>query len=163
VRVVSSSTKEGGVSRTTIAKSLLDTKTKGGTFFTRNDNYLHSLSVRVIFLPASCKKIVSRIDKRKNKMKRYYVYILLCFDDTYYVGVTNNVERRLHEHQNSLNDKSYTSSRLPVTLECAIEFTNILEAIEFEKKIKKWSKAKKRALIEKQYQMLPELSKKKFC
>ncbi len=96
-------------------------------------------------------------------MKTYYVYILLCFDETYYVGVTNNIERRLKEHQNSLNNEAYTSSRLPVTLECVIEFTSIMEAIKFEKKIKRWSQAKKKALIEKQYELLPELSKKKFA
>ena len=95
-------------------------------------------------------------------MRTYYVYILLCFDETYYVGVTNNMKRRLKEHQNSLNNESYTSSRLPVTLECAIEFTNIIEAINFEKKIKRWSKAKKKALIEERYELLPRLSKKKF-
>ena len=95
-------------------------------------------------------------------MKIYTVYILLCFDDTYYVGVTNNMERRLREHQTSLNNESYTSSRLPVFLVCEITFTDIMEAIVYEKKIKRWSKAKKKALIDKQYELLPELSKKKF-
>ena len=95
-------------------------------------------------------------------MKQYFVYILLCSDETYYVGVTNDLNRRIHEHQEGLKCDSYTAKRLPVELKTAICFPSIINAIEFEKKIKKWSKRKKEALINKNYELLPELSKKSF-
>ncbi len=95
-------------------------------------------------------------------MKQYYVYILLCSDETYYVGVTNDLSRRLNEHQEGLKTDSYTAKRLPVVLKTAICFPSILKAIEYEKKIKKWSKRKKEALINEHYELLPELSRKNF-
>ena len=47
-------------------------------------------------------------------MKFYYVYILLCSDNSYYTGMTNNLEKRIELH-NSKSSK-YASSRLPVKL-----------------------------------------------
>ena len=95
-------------------------------------------------------------------MKVYYLYILKCSDDTYYTGVTSNINKRLKQHQSSFFKDSYTSKRLPVELVFYTEFTHIGIAIEKEKQIKKWSKAKKEALINGEYQKLPNLSKKKF-
>jgi putative endonuclease len=92
----------------------------------------------------------------------YYVYILLCGDATYYTGVTNDVERRFKEHQDPRIDTSYTAKRLPLKLECVIHFSNINKAIECEKRIKKWSKAKKKAYIDGKFDLLPALSKKEF-
>jgi putative endonuclease len=79
--------------------------------------------------------------------KIYYVYILKCSDESYYTGVTNNLERRLNEHQYGVNEGSYTYFRRPVELKFFEEFKYINQAIEIEKKIKKWSKGKKKALI----------------
>ena len=93
---------------------------------------------------------------------RYYVYLLECSDKNYYTGVTNDIERRLKEHENGINQESYTYSRRPVKLKWFEEFQYIDKAIAFEKKIKKWSKAKKEALIEEDFDELAELSKKKF-
>ena len=93
---------------------------------------------------------------------KYYVYILLCSDNTYYTGVTNNLSRRIKEHQNSKFPNSYISKRLPIKLVYFSEFTNITIAIEKEKQLKKWSKAKKEALINGKYENLPNLAKKKF-
>ncbi|SHI40711.1 GIY-YIG nuclease family protein [Flavobacterium terrae] len=95
-------------------------------------------------------------------MQTSYVYILQCSDDTYYTGVTENVFKRLEEHQIGKHFGSYTFYRRPVELVFYCSFTNIEVAIEFEKKLKKWSKAKKLALIEGRYDDLPNLSKKKF-
>lgn len=92
----------------------------------------------------------------------YYVYILLCSDGTYYTGVTNNLERRILEHKSGYNKDSYTSNRLPVELKFQTPFHDITQAISFEKKIKKWSKAKKEALISGTWDELPNLAKKKF-
>jgi putative endonuclease len=88
-------------------------------------------------------------------MQTSYVYILECSDKTYYTGVTENVFKRFEEHQSGKHFGSYT-----LVYYCS--FTNIEIAIEFEKKLKKWSKAKKLALIEGRYEDLPNLSKKKF-
>jgi len=92
----------------------------------------------------------------------FYVYILKCNDDTYYTGITNDVFRRLNEHQSGKYFGSYTYFRLPVELVYYESFTDPETAIHFEKKIKKWSKAKKEALINEAYHKLPGLSKKTF-
>ena len=95
-------------------------------------------------------------------MKIYYVYILKCSDDTYYTGFTSNLESRFIQHQSGKNKNSYTSSRRPLELAFYAEFTDPNIAIESEKQIKKWSKAKKEALINNEFEKLPNLSKKKF-
>lgn len=73
--------------------------------------------------------------------------MLLCADNTYYVGVTNDLERRLYEHNSSYNANSYTSCRRPLKLVYSVLFNDINEAIAWEKRIKNWSQAKKKALI----------------
>ncbi|MEW7277970.1 GIY-YIG nuclease family protein [Aquimarina sp. 2201CG1-2-11] len=91
-------------------------------------------------------------------MKLYYVYILQCSDDLTYTGVTNNVSRRFEEHQKGLNKNCFTYKRRPVELIFSQEFTNIKQAIYFEKKIKKWSAKKKIALSNNQFDLLQILS-----
>ncbi|GGG66229.1 GIY-YIG nuclease family protein [Epilithonimonas arachidiradicis] len=91
-----------------------------------------------------------------------YVYILECSDGTYYTGITENVYKRFEEHQEGKYFGSYTFSRRPVQLVYFCHLMDIEQAITFEKKIKKWSKAKKLALIEDRFEDLPNLAKKKF-
>ncbi|MFD1316078.1 GIY-YIG nuclease family protein [Namhaeicola litoreus] len=95
-------------------------------------------------------------------MEIYSVYILLCSDKTYYTGITSNLEKRLEQHHSGYFVNSYTSSRKPVRLVYYVEFTDVQLAIDSEKKIKKWSRAKKEALINGAYEKLPNLAKKKF-
>jgi len=95
-------------------------------------------------------------------MKKSYVYILLCSDKTYYTGVTSNLNNRIQEHQVGKHPKSYTYKRRPVELVYYAEFTDISIAISTEKQIKKWSRLKKEALINNEYEKLPNLSRKKF-
>ena len=95
-------------------------------------------------------------------MKVYYVYILLCADKTYYTGVTSNLNSRLEKHVNGFYRDSYTYKRRPLELVFYAEFTNVDIAIEKEKQIKKWSQAKKKALIEGRYDDLTNLAKKDF-
>ncbi len=92
----------------------------------------------------------------------YYVYILKCSDDTYYPGITSELWKRFEKHESGEYFGSYTSTRLPVSLEYYCSFTNVEQAIETEKRIKKWSQAKKKALIDGDYHKLPNLAKKKF-
>ena len=64
----------------------------------------------------------------------YYVYILRCRDKTYYVGITQNIKKRLREHKEKKN--KYTKSRLPVKLEWIGVFKNKDLASGFEKYLK---------------------------
>jgi putative endonuclease len=91
-------------------------------------------------------------------MKFYYVYILCCSDSSLYVGVTSDIERRLMEHNSGKYPDAYTHSRRPVILVFYQDFTDPNQAIEFEKKIKKWSRAKKKALIDSDFDRLQNLS-----
>ena len=93
--------------------------------------------------------------------KRLNVYIVNCKDDSFYTGVTNNVERRIVEHNSGLDKKSYTYSRRPVKLVYSQEFSDPNEAIRFEKQVKGWSRAKKEALIEGNFEKLVRLSNRK--
>lgn len=94
-------------------------------------------------------------------MKEAWVYILRCNDDSYYTGCTTNLEQRLVQHQTGTFE-GYTSERLPVVLVWAEHFTELRPAIEAERRIKNWSRAKKEALIRGEYGHLHELSKKRF-
>ncbi len=94
-------------------------------------------------------------------MKTYYVYILLCSDNSYYTGITNNIDKRLVEHNNNLDKKSYTFSRRPVKVVYQETFQNPNDAIMWEKRIKGWSRKKKEALIKGDFEELKKLSNKK--
>ena len=94
-------------------------------------------------------------------MHQYFVYILLCADNSYYVGVTNDIERRMYEHENGLNPESYTHKRRPVKLVFCERFTDINQAIAFEKQVKGWNRKKKEAIINDNWELLPELSKRR--
>ncbi|WP_106791581.1 GIY-YIG nuclease family protein [Aquimarina sp. Aq78] len=91
-------------------------------------------------------------------MKCYYVYIVECSDKSLYTGLTNNLERRINEHNYGYNDNSYTSTRRPVKLIFNQEFIQFEQAERFEKKIKKWSKKKKIALANDNFDLLKLLS-----
>jgi len=87
------------------------------------------------------------------------VYILKCSDGSYYTGVTNDVERRLWEHQEGIDANSYTHNRRPVELVWYSDEFDPNSAIEFEKQVKGWTRKKKEALINGEWDKLPELSK----
>ena len=93
-------------------------------------------------------------------MKQYFVYILLCRDNSYYTGITNDLERRIYEHSNGLDTNSYTFKRRPIQLVFQEMFTEVSQAIAFEKQVKGWRRAKKEAIIKGNWDLLPELSKK---
>lgn len=88
-----------------------------------------------------------------------FVYILKCSDKSYYVGVTNDINNRLNQHNEGTDQKSYTYSRKPVELVYFELIENNLAAIAREKQLKGWSRAKKEALIEGNWNKLTELSK----
>ncbi len=91
-------------------------------------------------------------------MKYYTVYIVECSDGSFYTGFTNNIERRLQEHNEGTDAKAYTYKRRPVKLVFQTEFTEPIMGIEFEKQLKGWSRKKKIALINGDLNKLKELS-----
>jgi len=95
-------------------------------------------------------------------MQLSYIYILKCNDNSYYTGVTSNLEKRFGQHQSGFYKGSYTYFRRPLALVFHASFTDINLAIDTEKQIKKWSRAKKEALINDEYEALSNLAKKKF-
>lgn len=92
------------------------------------------------------------------KRMALYLYILKCSDDSYYTGVTNNMDKRLSEHQIGINKSCYTYNKRPVQLVFSELFPDNLYGIEWEKKIKRWTRRKKEALIEGNYNDLHEFS-----
>ena len=92
-------------------------------------------------------------------MKTMYVYILECSDKSFYTGVTNNLERRLTEHEAGTNRNSYTFGKRPLRLMYYEMFSSPKQAIQFEKKIKGWSRIKKQALIDQNWDKIKEYSK----
>lgn len=92
------------------------------------------------------------------KQHAYHVYILLCSDGSYYTGVTNDIDRRFEEHQNGTDPTCYTFSRRPLVLKFTETYQFIDDAIGREKQIKGWSRRKKEALINANYEQLIDLS-----
>ncbi|MDH7973164.1 GIY-YIG nuclease family protein [Sphingomonas sp. AR_OL41] len=76
----------------------------------------------------------------------FWTYILRCSDGRYYTGHTDNLEHRVGAHQTG-GYCDYTSRRLPVTLVWSQDFPSRIEALEAERIVGGWSRAKKEALI----------------
>jgi putative endonuclease len=76
----------------------------------------------------------------------FWAYILRCADDSFYTGHTDTLAARIGAHQIGI-DCVHTRRRRPVTLAWCQEFPSRLEALEAERQIKGWSRAKKQALI----------------
>lgn len=90
----------------------------------------------------------------------YFVYIVQCSDGFYYTGVTNDLERRVKEHNCGLIG-GFTSKRLPVRLVYHQGFQYVDDAIRAEKQLKGWSRKKKEALMRGDYNSLVWLAKSK--
>ena len=76
----------------------------------------------------------------------FWVYILKCADDSYYTGHTDNLEKRIGEHQAG-QIPGYTHDRRPVTLVFSQDFPTREEALASEMQIKGWSRRKKEAMM----------------
>jgi putative endonuclease len=77
----------------------------------------------------------------------YYLYILKCADETLYIGITTDLERRIEEHNSSSIGAKYTRGRRPVKLVYSQEFENRSEATREESRLKKLSRKEKITLI----------------
>jgi predicted GIY-YIG superfamily endonuclease len=90
-----------------------------------------------------------------------WMYILECVVGSYYVGSTNDLDRRLLAHQEG-RGAGYTTRQLPVKLVYTEEYHHVAEAFEREKQIQNWSRARREALINGNRESLPKFAKKKF-
>lgn len=88
----------------------------------------------------------------------FFVYILRTSSNTLYIGQTNNLERRLEEHR---NDKSKSAKYIRYFSSFDLVFQEMYptrkEAMHRENQLKKWSKAKKEALIAENLGLLKKL------
>jgi putative endonuclease len=86
------------------------------------------------------------------------LYILLCADGSYYVGVAHgNLEHRIAEHNDGAY-AGYTASRRPVKLTFCQQFQRLTDAIAAERQVKGWRREKKEALIRGELHLLPMLA-----
>ena len=96
----------------------------------------------------------------RDSVEHYFVYILLCSDRRYYTGITNNLARRMLEHEEGIDPTCYTFKRRPVELVYNHSFREVTDAIRAEKQIKGWSRRKKEALIRGKVELLPVLARR---
>ena len=87
-----------------------------------------------------------------------FLYILQCSDGSFYIGTTRTtLDIRIAQH-NAGTFGGYTATRLPVTLVFSQWFDRITDAIENERKLKKWSRGKKEAFAKGDFGALRQLS-----
>ncbi len=78
----------------------------------------------------------------------YFVYLLRCSDNSLYCGQTNNLEKRINEHNsNSARSAKYLRAKKPVKLVYFEKHSSIQSALKREREIKKLPKIKKEKLI----------------
>jgi putative endonuclease len=88
----------------------------------------------------------------------YFVYILNTSSNTLYIGQTNNIEKRLKEHQNKTSKSAkYIRYFTSFKLVYSEKYTTRREAMQREIQLKKWSRAKKEALIARNMELLKKL------
>ena len=90
----------------------------------------------------------------------FWIYMLRCADGSFYVGHTDDLERRLGEHATGALP-GYTRHRRPVVLVYSAELPERMDALEMERRIKGWSRAKKQALIEEDWEKISALARKR--
>ena len=80
---------------------------------------------------------------------QYYVYIMASVTNvTLYIGVTNDLIRRVHEHRNHLDPDGFTSKYNVHKLVYFEETSDVMAALEREKQLKGWRRSKKNTLVE---------------
>jgi putative endonuclease len=90
---------------------------------------------------------------------QFWVYLLRCADGSYYAGHTDNLEGRLWQHQQGICC-DWTRRRRPVELVWCDNAPTRYDALAFERRIKRWTRAKKEALIAGNWDRISWLSRK---
>jgi putative endonuclease len=91
----------------------------------------------------------------------FWVYMLKCVDDRYYIGHTDDLENRIMQHHHKTYPKCFTATRLPVQLIFSQEFSTREEALGSERQLKGWSRKKKEAFIEGNWRLVSIYAKRK--
>lgn len=94
-------------------------------------------------------------------MKPFWIYMLRCADGSYYTGHTDNLDRRIAQHESGAIIRCYTFNRRPVSLVFSQEFESREEALSFERQIKGWSRRKKEALVRGDWDDIARLARSK--
>ena len=94
-------------------------------------------------------------------MLSFWLYMLECSDGSYYVGHTDNLELRIAEHEQGIKC-GYTAARRPVKVVFTQEFVTREEALGLERQIKGWSRKKKEALINGDWEEISRLARSKM-
>ena len=88
----------------------------------------------------------------------FWIYLLRCADGSFYAGHTDDLDKRIGEHATG-SCGGYTATRLPVELVWSQDCSTRIEALNFERQIKGWSRAKKEALIRGDWDEISRLAK----
>lgn len=84
--------------------------------------------------------------RRTKVINMWFVYILLCKNGCYYIGSSNNVDKRVKDHLDGKGGR-YTRSHKPQKLVYREELATKSDALKREAQLKRWSRTKKEALI----------------
>ena len=87
----------------------------------------------------------------------FWTYMLHCADRSFYIGHTDNLDTRIASHEQG-QIPGYTATRLPVKLGWSQDFGTCADALEAERRIKGWSRAKKMALIRGDWNLISSLA-----
>lgn len=88
----------------------------------------------------------------------YYFYILRCSDNSLYCGMTSNLDKRIKEHNSdSSKGAKYLRAKKPAKVVHTEKFPDIKSAMNRELQVKKWTKAKKEALVKEDLELLKKL------
>ena len=84
---------------------------------------------------------------KRDKAKRWFLYVVECSDKSLYTGITTDIDRRINEHNHSKKGAKYTASRRPVHVVFAKLFNNRSEASRVESAFKKLDREEKLKII----------------
>ena len=92
-------------------------------------------------------------------MALFWMYMLRCSDGSFYVGHTDNLSSRIAAHERGAVASCYTFTRRPVAVVFAQDFATREEALAMERRVKGWSRAKKLALIDRDWKAISRLAR----
>lgn len=81
-------------------------------------------------------------------VKQYHVYMMASFNQVLYIGVTNDLQKRVYQHKNKTHPDSFTARYQVNRLVYFETFGDVQEAIAREKQLKSWRREKKIALLQ---------------
>jgi putative endonuclease len=120
----------------------------------------HKKSSIFIYFPEPFDTSIKFKFKRRTTKIEHFVYIVRCSDNSYYIGYTTNLNQRLKEHNEGSGGHN-TKIKRPVKLMYHEEYDNKYAALKRETQLKRWSRAKKEALIKGDFDSLKKLSKRR--